>query len=77
MLFIDDLKPHTHLSLPFGIPGARLCIGRWISEISMRILLLRLSQSFYIKSNIEIVDCISLLINQPDRPIGLKFIRKK
>ena len=64
------------LSLPFGF-GPRMCIGRRLAELSMQILLLRLSQAYRIENQTKNVNCISLLINQPDQPIHLKFIKKK
>ena len=69
-------RPPNGLSLPFGF-GPRMCIGRRLAELSMQILLLRLSQAYRIENQTKNVNCISLLINQPDQPIHLKFIKKK
>ena len=72
----EGQRLHPYLSLPFGF-GPRMCIGRRLAEMSMQILLYRISQNLYVKDLMtEKVDCISLLINQPDRPIRLKFNKK-
>ena len=72
----EGQRLHPYLSLPFGF-GPRMCIGRRLAEMSMQILLYRISQNFYIEDlTTEKVDCISLLINQPDKPIRLKFSKK-
>ncbi len=65
-------KPHPFLSLPFGF-GPRMCIGRRLAELSMQVLLLRMSQAFRMTTDQENLGCISYLINHPEKPLDLNL----
>ena len=63
---------HAHLSLPFGF-GPRMCIGRRLAEQGMLILMHDLVERFEFEwndlGNETELDCLTLPINKPDRPI--------
>ena len=70
-----SLKPHSHLSLPFG-HGKRACIGRRMAEQSIHVLMFRFFQMYKIEwVGKENLDCKSLLINEPDS--NLEFVIRK
>ncbi|CAH1104790.1 unnamed protein product [Psylliodes chrysocephalus] len=68
-------QPHPFLLLPFG-HGPRSCIARRLAEQNMIILLLKLIRNYRIKWNGGQLDSKSLLINKPDGPILLEFIKR-
>ncbi|XP_069674486.1 cytochrome P450 302a1, mitochondrial [Periplaneta americana] len=59
-----------YLVLPFG-HGPRTCIARWLAEQNLHTLLLKMIRRYKIGWAGGDLDCISLLINKPDRPIQL------
>ena len=68
----EEQTLHPFLSLPFGF-GPRMCVGRRFAEKSIQLLLFKLSQSFHFKlhNSDEEIDCESLLINQPEKPVKM------
>ncbi|CAG9859105.1 unnamed protein product [Phyllotreta striolata] len=68
-------QPHPFLLLPFG-HGPRSCIARRLAEQNMIILLLKLIRNYRIKWNGGKLDSRSLLINRPDGPILLEFMKR-
>ena len=69
-------KLHPYLSLPFG-HGPRRCIGQRLAELSLEILLFRLSQAFHIEyAGKSEIGCRNNIINQPDCAVKLKLHAK-
>ena len=69
-------KFHPYLSLPFG-KGPRSCIGRRLAELSLEILLFRLSQTFHFEfAGQNEIGCTNNIINQPDTAVKLKLCAK-
>ncbi|KAF4523004.1 hypothetical protein B566_EDAN007434 [Ephemera danica] len=64
---------HPFLSLPFG-HGPRTCIARRLAEQSVQLLLLRIIRDFEVTWEGEgEMDCFTVLINKPDKPLKLRF----
>ncbi|XP_072396930.1 cytochrome P450 302a1, mitochondrial [Diabrotica undecimpunctata] len=69
-------QPHPFLLLPFG-HGPRSCIARRLAEQNMIILLLKVLRNFRIRWRGGKLDSKSYLINKPDGPILLEFIKRQ
>ncbi|XP_059475605.1 cytochrome P450 302a1, mitochondrial [Neocloeon triangulifer] len=68
---------HPYLSLPFG-HGPRACIAKRLAEQNIQILLLKIAREFHITWHGDgALDCKSLLINKPDKPLRLQFHKLK
>ena len=58
--------------LPFGY-GKRACIGKSLAEASMTMFLIRVFSTFQVDWLGGDLDCQTLLINKPDRPLLFEF----
>ncbi|XP_031769331.2 cytochrome P450 302a1, mitochondrial isoform X1 [Galleria mellonella] len=66
---------HPFLSLPFGF-GPRSCIARRLAEQNICITLIRVIREFEIKWNGGELGVRTYLINKPDQPVALSFIKR-
>ncbi|XP_071958024.1 cytochrome P450 27C1-like [Antedon mediterranea] len=69
-----DNKLHAFASLPFGF-GTRMCIGKRLAEMEVRILLSKICQKFLIKPNSdeELVGNLRILL-VPEKNVPLRFV---
>lgn len=62
------------LWLPFG-HGPRMCMGRRIAELEMRILLCTVLRNYQVNYHYEDIGVKTCLINVPDRPMKFQLIK--
>ncbi|XP_071958333.1 cytochrome P450 27C1-like [Antedon mediterranea] len=69
-----DSKLNAFASLPFGF-GTRMCIGKRLAEMEVRILLAKICQKFLIKRNSdeELVGNLRILLI-PEKDVPLRFV---
>jgi len=68
-------KVDSYLVLPFG-HGPRACIGKNIAENAILVLMIRFIKNYKISWEGGDLDCISLLINKPDKALHFKITRR-
>ncbi|XP_068725388.1 cytochrome P450 10-like [Montipora capricornis] len=65
---------HSFSSLPFGF-GTRMCIGRRVAELEMRLFLSQVCQNFWVESLNEVQTMITSLL-VPDKKVELRFVER-
>ncbi|XP_068674581.1 cytochrome P450 10-like [Montipora foliosa] len=65
---------HSFSSLPFGF-GTRMCIGRRVAELEMRLFLSQVCQNFWVESLNEVQPIITSLV-VPDKEVELRFAER-
>ncbi|XP_068725389.1 cytochrome P450 10-like [Montipora capricornis] len=65
---------HSFSSLPFGF-GTRMCIGRRVAELEMRLFLSQVCQNFWVESLNEVQPMITSLL-VPDKKVELRFVER-
>ncbi|XP_068675903.1 cytochrome P450 10-like [Montipora capricornis] len=63
---------HAFASLPFGY-GTRMCLGRRVAELEMRLFLSQVSMNFWVESLNEVQPTVSTLL-VPEKKIELRFV---
>jgi len=59
--------------LPFGF-GKRMCLGRKVAELEAWHVTIKMLQNFRIEYHHEDIDCVSVLISKPNKPLRFKFV---